>query len=696
MNSESFDLVYPKVREDISFTRQVLRGEETFIAKDPVRRKFMQFDAFGRRICELCDGKRSIEEIRRLLSRDFTQYEIGLEYVREYVEHLQELKLILRDRFEYNVLVMERERRDRDRRNTLLHMRFPAFNPDASLEWLLQRVRWLFTRPFVALYLVLVIASYVILLAHIPEVFDGLVNFYAFKGWSVGAIFLLYVTIIAIIVFHEYGHGLSCKYFGGEVPQMGVLIIYLINPALYCNVSDSYRFPKKSSRLWVVAAGAVVELFIGAIAVFVWWLTDPTLIIHDFAFKIVIFCSITSILFNMNPLLKYDGYYALAEWLEIPNLRKRSFEHVGYLFRAKLFGLPAEPPAGGPRERRIFLIYGAAAVGYSLMIFSLIFALLKKWLVGSMEGLGWILLFAIMYLLLRKVLGKGAGALKLAVMDRSGAIRRHLPIVVTVLLLLILIPAVVKLPTVVQGSGILEPYSWQEMEAVAPGFVTELTVSTGARVRAGQLLAVIRSDSLAIALAGVKRREQRSRAAAGQAFAGGDASDAGGYLEEVMRLEMEKRDLAGLARGLTVTAPFDGIVLSPRVADLRYSFVLRGDALMRIGIVDSLRVRIEVHERELADLKIGTPVKFKSAADDWTVTRGRVVAIDIVGEMESVEEAETLRPGARYRVEMVLQNNDPRLLPGQSGRVRLYGKRRSLWALLFRSTLQTLRLDFFI
>jgi putative peptide zinc metalloprotease protein len=696
MNDGSTDLRYPKLREDITFTRQVLRGKEAFIVKDPVRRKFMQFDSFGAICSQLCDGTRTVEKIVIDVRKEFPEYEISHEYVSDYIENLKDLKLILRDRFEYNVLLMEREKRDRDRRNTLLHMRFPAFSPDASLEWLRGKVWFLFTRPFAILYLTLVISSYLILLFNLSEVLPGLMGFYSFSGWSFANILTLYIVVILIIIIHEYGHGLTCKYFGGEVPAMGILIIYLINPALYCNVSDSYRFPKKSQRLWVVAAGAVVELFIGAIAVYVWWLTDPTLIIHDFAFKIIIFCSITSLLFNMNPLLKYDGYYALAEWLEIPNLRKRAFARLGHLFRTRVFGLPADPPRGSARERRILLVYGIAATCYSITIFSLIFVLLRRWLVGSLHALGWILVFLAMYILLKRVLRKGFATLKLAVMDRSGTIRRHLPIVITVLALLLIVPSIVRLPTVVKGTGTLEPYTWQDLEAPAPGFVVDLHVASGVRVEQGQLLAVLRSDSLQISRVRLEREEQRARAAASEAFARGDAVAAGQQLEEIARLEKDRQDLDALERDLSVTAPLDGVVLTRRLRDLKHRFVSRGETLLKVGVMDSLRVRIEVGEREMADVEIGMPVKYKSSTGDWSISDGRVIAIDFVGDVRIMGEDETLRPAAQYRVEMVLHNYDARLVAGQSGRVRLYGKRRSLWAQLLRSALLTLRLDFFI
>lgn len=682
---------FPKMREDITFTPQVMRGKETFIVKDPVRRKFMQFDHFGKYFCELCDGNRSIKDISDRLRADYPEEDLDEEYVSDYLKHLVKLKLVLKDRFEFNILLMERVRQDRDRNNSILHLKFPAFNPDPLLQWLLGKIRWMLSKPFKLFYYSFVVGSFVIIAANFSEVLNGLLTFYKFDGWTALHILLLYITIVLIIVCHEFGHGLTCKYFGGEVPAMGFLIIYLINPALYCNVSDSYRFPRKMERLWVVYGGVVVELFIGALAVYVWWLTDPTLLIHNFAFKIVVFSSITSILFNMNPLLKYDGYYALAEIVEIPNLRKHSFAYLGYLIRQRL-GLPGNKPPGSTYEHRIYFIFGVCAFLYAAMIFSIIFSLLRNLLVVklALAGLGWIFLSFLMYILLRKVLKKSTGFLKLAMMDHSGMIRRNLPIFITIFVLLLVVPAAIRVPTVIKGIATLEPYAYSDLTASAPGYVVEMLVNTGDLVEKDQVVAVMQSDSLEIALTVLMGKQNRLRTLAGNAVMLGEIEIADRYYSQLSRLDEEESMLLMRRKGLEVRSPRSGVVLTERVKDRQFQFLSEGSLLMRIGMVDSLRVRLEASERQLSDLHTGTPAKFKPESDPWSIARGRIVAIDIVGDRRP-EEIESV-----YRVEAVVMNTDLKLFPGQSGQIRLYGKRRSLWASLLRKAIQTLRLDFFI
>lgn len=678
---------YPRLRDDITFSRVVLRGRVTFVAKDPVRRKYLQFDPLGRRLCDLCDGERTEEDILTLLQSEFPDHDLDLGYIRDYLEHLIRLRLILKDRLEYNILLMEKTRRNRQKRNTLLHMTFPALDPDRMFDWLIERIRWMGSRPFALFYWLFVLASYVVLLVEYEATWRGIASFYVFSGWSAAEVIALYLVIILIMVVHEFGHGLTCKYYGGEVHQMGFLLIYLINPALYCNVSDSYRFPERRQRLMVVYGGPLVELFIGSVFVYVWWLTDPGLHLHDFAFKIVLFSSISSWIFNMNPLLKYDGYYALSELTDIPNLRKRSFDHLGWHVK-RLFGLPGDPAPGGRYERRVYLVYSILAFCYSLFVFSLIFSLLKRWLVGGMAALGWVLLALAMWLLLRRFIRKGFGFLRLAALDNSGFIRRHVPLVVSVLVLLIVLPAVVRRPTPIDLPAWLEPAEYHDLTASATGPVREVFVESGAVVESGEVLLRQESPALAYDLAGVDREIMRLRLAAGRAVQGGGDEETNLALVQTQRLEVTRRVLRTRSQDLVVRAPLTGRILSSGVDGLRDRIAREGEVFLRVGRTDSLRARLVVSEQDMTDIGRGTRCLFKPAADPWTRLEGRVVAI---GHLD--EDREGLLAG--YRVEVMLDNRDSGLIPGQEGTVRLLGRRRSLWGRFLRTTLQTLRLDFF-
>src|SRR5205814_5873818 len=166
-------------------------------------------------------------------------------------------------------------------------------------------------------------------------------------------------VVFLVITAHELAHGLTCKHFGGEVHELGFLLIYL-QPALYCNVSDAWLFPEKSKRLWVGFAGPYFELFLWALATLAWRLTDVETGLNYVAF-IVMTSSGVKTLLNFNPLIKLDGYYLLSDWLEVPNLRKKGFACFSDGIK-RLFGTPVPRLEQMPRrERRICLAYGLVA-----------------------------------------------------------------------------------------------------------------------------------------------------------------------------------------------------------------------------------------------------------------------------------------------------------------------------------------------
>src|SRR5262249_24978344 len=142
-------------------------------------------------------------------------------------------------------------------------------------------------------------------------------------------------------------------------------------PCFYCNVNDAWLFERRSERLWVTVAGGYIELFVGALATFVWSLTQPGHPVNVVAFQVALIASVSSVAVNLNPLIKLDGYYGLSDYLGIPNLRENGFRYVRAVFQRYLLRRPVEVHEVTPRRRRIFLIYGLLAGAYSIGILAL-------------------------------------------------------------------------------------------------------------------------------------------------------------------------------------------------------------------------------------------------------------------------------------------------------------------------------------
>jgi multidrug efflux pump subunit AcrA (membrane-fusion protein) len=291
-----------------------------------------------------------------------------------------------------------------------LYPRFSLFNPDRFLSWLDSKIGWMIGRPFIAGSFVMMAVAALGMLIRGTEA--AAYTSYTYEAYGL-AIILLFTLIITTL--HEFAHGLACKHFGGEVPEVGVLMIFYVLPALYCNVSDIHRFGRKRERVWVIAAGIYWQLLVATAGALVWLVATPQTVLADFSFLVFLGATF-NILINCNPLIKLDGYYALSQMIGIQNLQSRSSEYVrsviwriidGDRSRAgdnhRDRGAPAEKATAGHERtgvsatrqpRAIYLLYWVLSIAYSIALVWLIVArvgdVLMDWLgvIGALLTLG--------------------------------------------------------------------------------------------------------------------------------------------------------------------------------------------------------------------------------------------------------------------------------------------------------------------
>jgi putative peptide zinc metalloprotease protein len=339
----------PKFRSDLTVSEQRTAGGTFFVVKDPVGGEFFRFGEAERFIARQLDGETALEAVRKK-----TEEELGAtirtETLDAFIKNLEKTGLLETEETGKKKRTAQRGRI----RGSLLYLRFKLFDPARLFDSLVRRVRFFFTPHFLVASAALILLAAGITIANWSAFTQDLSRLY-----QLSAIPLLLAVMFLVVSAHEFAHGLTCKHFGGEVHDMGFMLIYF-QPALYCNVSDAWLFPEKSKRLWVGFAGAYFELFLWALATLVWRLTDAETWINYVAL-IVMASSGVKTLLNFNPFIKLDGYYLLSDYLEIPNLRRKSFRYVGGFVR-RLVGLQptiAEEVSRG--ARRIYLIYGLLA-----------------------------------------------------------------------------------------------------------------------------------------------------------------------------------------------------------------------------------------------------------------------------------------------------------------------------------------------
>lgn len=344
----------PRLRSDLTISRQQAAGGTTLVVKDPRSGRFFLFREAERFIAEQLDGETPLDVIRQRAEHRFGA-SLAADTLHAFVGTLHKSGLL-------HAAGDSRPRSGRSRRirGTLLYLRVSLFDPDRLFTRLAQHLRFVFSRQFVALSAAIILLALVVTIAN-AEVYARDVVRLSLHPPIVLSVALLLLTVAV----HESGHGVTCKHFGGEVRETGFLLIYFL-PAFYCNVSDAWLFPERAKRLWVGFAGPYCELLLWALATLVWRVTETDTWINQ-ASLIVMTISGLKILLNANPFLKLDGYYLLSDFLEMPNLRKRAFRHVGALMKRAL-GMESAVEETSPRERRVYRAYGLVATISSVLV----------------------------------------------------------------------------------------------------------------------------------------------------------------------------------------------------------------------------------------------------------------------------------------------------------------------------------------
>jgi putative peptide zinc metalloprotease protein len=335
-----------RLRADLTFAAQETPEQRFVVVKDPRTGKFFKLGEADEFIARQFDGVTPLEEIRR---RTEARFDATLDpgALDAFARTLSRAGLL--DGGE-----AARVRRPKRIKGSLMRIQLRAFDPDRLFRRMLPSVSWCFTPQFVAAALTLVALGVVIVASSWSDVATETVALLQFTTLP-----LVMAVAFAVVSAHEFGHGLTCKHFGGRVHELGFMLMYF-QPAFYCNVSDAWLFPERWKRVWVSLAGPLVELIVWALATVMWRVTESDTIAHQLSL-IVMACSGAHTLLNFNPFLKLDGYYLLSDVLQMPNLRRRAFAYAGGEIK-RLFGLMGPNNDGlSTRERRVFMAYGLIA-----------------------------------------------------------------------------------------------------------------------------------------------------------------------------------------------------------------------------------------------------------------------------------------------------------------------------------------------
>ena len=582
----------PRLRSHVKIHRQRFRGQLWYVLQDRASGRFHRFTPSAHFVISLMDGEQTVQEMW-----DLACIQLGDDVLTqdEMIRLLSQLHTtdVLSGSVPPDLLEMsERASHQRSRKLVMsminpLAIRIPILDPDKFLTATLPFVRPLFSWYGVLLFLVTV--SYALVLAGVN--WTGLTENIFDRVLSAESLMMLLVTYPFVKTLHELGHAYTLKKWGGEVHEIGIMFLVFM-PVPYVDASNSSAFQNKYHRALVGAAGILVEVFLASLAMLVWVNAEEG-IVRAFAFNVMLIGGVSTLLFNGNPLLKFDGYYVLSDLIEIPNLGTRSTRFIAYLIQKKLFKLNnVESPVTVHGEASWMLFYAVASFCYRMfiMVTIIMFVATKFFVIGVLMAI-WAIVLMLGVPLFKQ----------LRFLFTSPLLRRTRKHALTVTAGLITLFLAVLLLVPVPYATVTEGIAWTPGEVLvhanAEGTIVEVLAQPNSYVDEGDPL-IRMEDPLLDVSVGVltaRVREMQLR------YADKDFSDQVEAKLVRQQLEHAVADMELALKkqnDLLIRSKSKGQFIVPRVSSLPGQFVHKGDVLGYVAKFEEPLVRVVVAEEQ--------------------------------------------------------------------------------------------------
>lgn len=590
----------PKLRTHLHIYRHHYRGKRWYILDDPSSQRNHRFTPAANFIISKMDGKRNVQQIW-----DMTTESLGDDAPtqEEMIRLLSQLHNA--DALQCDVPPDTSELLDRYRKhkiNTLkrrllnpLAIRIPLFDPDLFLDKTVAYIKPIFSWIGIAVWLVVVVSALITASSYWPDLTENVSD----RVLAPHNLLILWFAFPIIKTLHEFAHAYATKVWGGEVHDMGIMLLVLM-PIPYVDATSASAFRDKYKRVFVGAAGMIIELFIASIALFVWVNIEPG-IVRSITFNIMLIASVSTILFNVNPLLRFDGYYIFSDLIEIQNLGTRSTKYLGYLVKYFIFGLrELEPPLSTKGERAWFSIYGIASFIYRMFIIVIIttFVATKFFFIGIILALWGIVLMVFMPLFknVSQIFIQPAIAPK-----RTRAIVSLLMIIFFALGTVNYFPV----PSWTRAEGVI----WIEGDTVirsgTDGFVTQVIARSGNRVKRGESLLKLENVELITRIhileGSIDELEARylSEYLHNRVQAIITKQNINSFKAELEKVRQE-------AKSLLVRSNVDGTFILPNEHDMKGKYIEKGQVLAYTLDLSTATTRIVIPQNDIALVKNNT------------------------------------------------------------------------------------------
>ncbi|MEM1330863.1 MAG: PqqD family peptide modification chaperone [Planctomycetota bacterium] len=634
-----------RLRPRVIITRQRFRGRRWFVLTDPATNRFFRISPVSYELVALLDGTRTVDEVWRLVTERRGDDAPTQPETVELLGQLYQSNLLSADISPETEQLLKRGRKRvgqkvKQQAIGLMYFRLRLFNPDPILSRLEPLVRPLINKWGLLLWVALMITALIQLAPRWGDLFESVGSTLAPANWG----WLAAVFVVTKLI-HEFGHGVVNKSLGrrtagkaghggkegenlGQVPEFGVMMLVLF-PAPYVDASSAWALPSKWHRVAVGGAGMIFELGIAAIAALVWLSTGPGELAHQIAYNAMFTASVATILFNANPLMRFDGYYMLSDLIEVPNLMSRAQEQIKHLFLKHVYRVENAQPATESRsEAAILWTYGVMALSYRVFLFISI----TLYVMGLMFALG--LLLAIWTAVAWFVLPTGKLIHFLAssprLLEKRGrAIGSTLAMAATLLLAIGVIP----MPDRRRAAGVVESVQKTPLFVATDGFIASASVRPGDRVERGEILLVGESPSLEQQARATRAAIAETEAMMREAQASSRESAAGIARDRAETLRDQLASLQDRLDALVVRAPHDGVFVGQDPTRFVGVYARRGEAIGEVVQPESVRVTAVLEQREaswhfaLGPEKYDVQIKL-AGSRDRTLTGGSVEVVE--------------------------------------------------------------------
>ncbi len=721
-----------RYRGDLVTNRQVYQGQAWYVVKDPIGLSYYRFRPEEYALLEMLDGEASLEDLKDNFEARFPPRRITVDEVSRFVSTLHRSGLVIGDRPGQGPQLNERRRQRvwsewKNWLRSIMCLRFRGIDPDWILNKLNPWFGWLYSPPALMVAVVYLFTALMLVLVNFETFRSKLPEFHQF--FASGNWFYLAAALGITKVIHEFGHGLSCKYYGGECHEMGFMLL-VFTPCLYCDVSDSWMLPSKWKRMMIGAGGMYIELIIASTATFLWWNSHEGLF-NQMCLNVMFVSSVSTLLFNANPLMRFDGYYILSDMLEIPNLRTKSSTSLSRLAKKWCLGVKLQDDPFLPkRHQGLFALYSVASTIYMwvlmISIFMFVWNAMKPY---RMEAIGRMLaLFGIYGLIVRPI----TGIYKfLKVPGRRDEVK-SLNITVTAGVVAVIAAAIcfIPLPQRVWCPAELRPRGEETVYVTVDGRLEEILVEANDRVAEGDELARFSNVDLELQIAELEGQESGYRARLASlererftdSAAGMEIRTVEESLKSVEEQLVKKRQYQS---ELVLKAPRSGLVLPSETVDEKPdpsgrlpgwsgsalakknigATFAEGTVLCMVGDPDHFEAVMIVDQSEVEFVQIGQRVDLKLDAFPFETFRGAVneiaeTHIEVGSERLSVkaggsvptttdEMGREVPISTSYEVLMQVDDAENVFTPGMRGNARVEVGNRTVGQWLLRLFWQT-------